>query len=116
MASLTRKYLFSMSDNLPISEQYRITAKKWVEAEAAASVLEDTKSAVLSQQMIALGDMPVSKAEMLTKANPEWIDHVKKIVEARSEANLLKVQMEYLKMKSGEQASAEASKRAEMRL
>lgn len=79
-------------------------------------MLEDTKSAVLSQQMLALGEMPVSKAEMLTKANPEWVDHVKKIVEARSAANLLKVQMEYLKMKSGEQASYEATKRAEMKL
>lgn len=102
--------------NEPISEQYRVVAKKWVEAEAAASMLEDTKSAVLSQQMIALGEMPVSKAEMLTKANPEWADHVKKIVEARAAANLLKVQLEYLRMKSGEQSSAEASKRAEMRL
>lgn len=105
-----------MSDNLPISEQYRIVAKQWVEAEAAASILEDTKSAVLSQQMLALGDMPVSKAEMLTKANPEWVDHVKKIVEARAAANKLKVQLEYLRMKSGEQSSYEATRRAEMKL
>lgn len=102
--------------NLPISEQYRIVAKQWVEAEAAASMLEDTKSAVLSQQMLALGEMPVSKAEMLTKANPEWLDHIKKITEARGKANLLKVQMEYLRMKAGEQASYEATKRAEMKL
>jgi hypothetical protein len=102
--------------NEPISEQYRIVAKRWVDAEAAASMLEDTKSAVLSQQMLALGEMPVSKAEMLTKANPEWIDHVKKITEARAAANLLKVQLEYLKMKSGEQASFEATRRAEMKL
>jgi len=102
--------------NEPISEQYRVVAKKWVEAEAAASMLEDTKSAVLSQQMLALGEMPVSKAEMLTKANPEWLDHVKKIVEARAAANLLKVQLEYLRMKSGEQASHEATRRAEMKL
>src|SRR5678816_4081521 len=101
--------------NEPISEQYRVVAKRWVEAEAAASILEDTKSAVLSQQMVALGDMPVSKAEMLTKANPEWTAHVKTIVEARAAANLLKVQMEYLRMKSGEQASFEATRRAEMK-
>jgi hypothetical protein len=102
--------------NEPISEQYRIVAKKWVDAEAAASMLEDTKSAVLSQQMLALGEMPGSKAEMLTKANPEWVDHIKKITEARAAANLLKVQLEYLKMKSGEQASFEATRRAEMKL
>jgi hypothetical protein len=102
--------------NEPISEQYRVVAKQWVAAETAASMLEDTKSAVLSQQMLALGDIPVSKAEMLTKANPEWVDHIKKIVEARAAANLLKVQLEYLRMKSAEHQSAEASKRAEMRL
>jgi hypothetical protein len=102
--------------NEPLSEQYRIVAKRWVDADAAASMLEDTKSAVLSQQMLALGEMPVSKAEMLTKANPEWIDHIKKITEARAAANLLKVQMEYIRMKSGEQASFEATRRAEMKL
>lgn len=105
-----------MSDNLPISEQYRLVAKKWVDAEAAASTLEDTKSAVLSQWMAQLGDMPVSKAELQVKASPEWETHVHTIVEARKAANLLKVQLEYLRMRSGEQASHEASKRAEMRL
>ena len=105
-----------MSDNLPISEQYRLVAKRWVDAEAAASIMEDTKSAVLSQKMVALGDMPVSKAEMSVKASPDWDRHVREIIEARKQANLLKVQLEYLRMKSGEHASAEASKRAEMRL
>ena len=38
-----------------IAEMFRIAARQWVEAEAAASILEDTKSAVLSQQMLALG-------------------------------------------------------------
>lgn len=105
-----------MSDNRPISEQFRIVAKAWVEADAAANILEDTKSAVLSQQMLALGDMPVSKAEMTVKASKDWTDHVGKIVEARKAANLLKVQMDYLRMKGMEIQSSEASKRAEMRL
>jgi hypothetical protein len=105
-----------MSDNLPISEQYRIVAKRWVDAEAAASILEDTKSAVLSQKMAALGDMPVSKAEMTVKASAEWASHIQEMIEARKQANLLKVQMEYLRMKSGEWQSHEATKRAEMKL
>ena len=102
--------------NEPISEQYRVVAKRWVDAEAAASILEDTKSAVLSQQMAALGEMPVSKAEMQVKASSDWTAHVEKIVDARKQANLLKVQLEYLRMKSGEQASHEATRRAEMKL
>ena len=55
--------------NLPISEQYRIVAKQFVEQDAAASLLEETKSAVLAQHMAAMGDMPVSKAEMAAMHN-----------------------------------------------
>ena len=102
--------------NLPISEEYRIVAKQWVDAEAAASLLEDTKSAVLAQKMAALGDMPVSKAEMQVKASDDWYEFVDSVVEARKKANLLKVQLEYIRMRSAEWQSAEASKRAEMRL
>ena len=105
-----------MSDNLPISEQYRIVAKKWVDAEAAASLMEDTKSAVLSQQMQALGDMPVSRAEMQVKASDDWKEFIEKMIEARKQANLFKVQLEYLRMRSAEWTSEEATKRAEMKL
>jgi hypothetical protein len=102
--------------NEPISEQFRITAKEWVAANTAADMLEECKSAVLSQQMHALGDMPVSRAEMEIKASADWTEYLRKMVEARGKANLLKVKCEYLRMRFQEQSSAEASKRAEMRL
>lgn len=102
--------------NLPWSEQFRVVAKSWVEADAAASILEDTKSAVLSEKMQALGDMPVSKAEAMVKASPEWRDHVEKTAAARKIANRFKVQMEYLRMKFSEWQSHEANKRTEARL
>jgi hypothetical protein len=105
-----------MESNLPYSEQYRITAKKWVDAEAAASLLEDTKSAVLAEKMLALGDMPVSRAEMLVKGSQEWRGELLSITTARQAANLLKVQLEYLRMKFMEHQSANATARAEMRL
>jgi hypothetical protein len=99
-----------------ISEQFRIVAKQWVAANTAADMLEECKSAVLSQQMHALGDMPVSRAEMEVKASEDWTEYLRKMVEARGKANLLKVQCEYLKMRSSEQMSKEASARAEMKL
>lgn len=102
--------------NDPISEQYRIVAKQWVAANTAADMLEECKSAVLSQKMRALGDMPVSRAEMEVRASDEWTDYVRQMVEARGKANLLKVQCEYLKMRHSEQQSHEANARAEMRL
>jgi len=105
-----------MNENLPISEQYRITAKKWIDADAAASLLEETKSAFLAKRMIALGDMPVSRAEMTIKASPEWIDYVTKMVKAREQASLLKAQLEYIRMKHTEWNSETATARAEMKL
>lgn len=105
-----------MSDNLPWSEQYRIVAKQWVDADAAADILEELKSATLSQLMSELGDMPVSRAEMQVKADNEWQSYVRQMVEARQKANKLKVQLEYLRMKFSEWQSHEATKRTEARL
>lgn len=102
--------------NLPWSEQYRIVARKWVDADAAASLLEDTKSAFLSQKMQQHADLPVSKAEAIIKGSAEWADFIEKMVAARKQANLLKVQLEYLRMKFSEWQSAEATKRTEARL
>lgn len=102
--------------NLPWSEQYRIVSKQWVDADAAASILEDTKSAVMAERVVALGDMAVNKAEATVKASPEWRQHVEAVVNARRAANRLKVQLEYLRMKFSEWQSHEATKRTEARL
>lgn len=103
-------------NNLPISEQYRIVAKQWADADGAARMLEETKTAVLSQRMKALGDVPAAHAERDVKASQEWRELITQMVEARSKSNLLKVQLEYLRMKFQEQSSFEANRRAEMRL
>ena len=105
-----------MNENLPISEQYRVVAKKWCDADAAANLLEETKSAYLAKLMTARGDMPVSKAEMLTKASDEWLDYITRMVRAREQATLLKAQLAYLQMRFQEWSSENANRRAEMRL
>ncbi len=102
--------------NMPLSEQFRIAAKAWVDLDSAASLLEETKSAVLSQKMAALGDMPVSRAELNVKASEEWTDFVTKMVKAREAASLAKVRLEWIRMKFSEQQSYEATARAERRL
>lgn len=102
--------------NAVLSEQFRITAKQWVEADAAANMLEETKSAVLAQRMTQHADAPVSRAEMLVKASPEWHEFIGEMVTAREKANLLKVKLEYLRMRFSEWQSEAATKRAEMRL
>lgn len=105
-----------IDSNLPISEQFRIIAKRWVDADSAANMLEETKSAFLNNLMLAQGDMAVSKAEMIVKGSAEWKEYVSNMVTARKDANLLKVQLEYIKMKFYEWQSHNANKRAEMKL
>lgn len=100
----------------PISEQFRLVAKAWVDAEAAASLLEETKSATLSQRQIALGPMPVSKSEMIVKASPEWHEHLERIVAARAAANMKKVHMEYLRMREREIDRADWAARSERKM
>ena len=102
--------------DLPLSEQFRLIAKKWIDADSAASILEETKSAFLAQKMAEQGDVPVSRAEMSVKASREWVDYVTSMVEARKKASLLKAQLEYIRMRFSEQQSFEATKRAEMKL
>ena len=98
------------------AEQYRIAAKDWVGKDAAANILEETKSAVLSQRMLALGDMPVSRAEMQIKASVEWKEFISSMVTAREAANLAKVRVEWCRMKFNQWQSAEATARAERRI
>lgn len=105
-----------MNSNLPISEQYRLASLRWVKANAAADLLEESKSAVLSQRMAALGDMPVSKAELKVKSSPEWREYIEQMTDARRTANELKVEADFLRMRFYEWQSAEASKRVEARL
>lgn len=104
------------SDDKPISEEYRIVAKKWVDADAAANLREETKSAFYSQLMQEFKDIPVNRAEIAVKASPQWQEYVADMVQARKDANLLKVQLEYIKMKFYEWQSYNATKRAEMKL
>ena len=100
----------------PISEQFRIVARAWVEADKAASILEECKSAVLSKLMMAKGDVPVSKAEMLSKASDEWAEHLNLMVSARADANLRKVQMEFIRMQFSEWQASDANARRERQM
>jgi hypothetical protein len=53
---------------------------------------------------------------MQVKGSNDWRDFVTKMVEAREKAALLKVKLEYIRMKFSEWQSKEASRRAEMKL
>ncbi len=103
-------------DNRPLSEQYYEAALDWSDKEAAASLLEDLKSSVMSQMMNKLGDIAVNKAEKEVKASDEWVAHVKSIIEARHEANRAKAYLEYIRMKFAQWTNEQANARTEARL
>ena len=100
----------------PLSEQFRVVAKEWVQLDGAARMFEETKTAVLSQKMKALGDIPATHAEREVKASEEWTDFITRLVAARTAANLAKVKMEYMRMKFSEWQAMDATARAEMKL
>lgn len=104
----------------PISEQFRIVAKQWVDADAAASLMEELKTTTLEKMKNDLiardGPMPDNTATRLAKCDAAWEQYVREMCKHRADANRLKVQMEYIRMKHSEWQSAEATARAERRL
>ena len=103
-------------ENRPFSEIYAQAGEEWATLEAAAQILEDTKSSVMAQKQAELGPIPVNKAEQTIKASPFWVGHIHKIVEARKQANIAKVNLDVVKMRYYENANKEANGRVEMRM
>lgn len=101
---------------VPLSEQYLKAAQKWCDEEAAASMLEEAKSAVLSQMMNKLGDIPINRAESTVKGSQEWADYLEKMIEARRKANYAKVELEYFRMRHREWIADDANNRMQARL
>ena len=102
--------------NEALSKKFWECAKNFLEHNKTATFLEEMKSATLSQMMMKQGDIPVSKAEMQAKASPEWEEYLRLMTSSRAAANEAKLQMEWIRMRSMERASEEATARLEMKL
>lgn len=102
----------------PISEQFRLVAKTWVDADAAARLLEETKSSVFSKTVLKMQTTASSnaQAEHMARASDDYQDHLTAMVKARDLANLRKVQMEYVRMQFTEWQMAAAASRDERRM
>ena len=103
-------------ENRPLSEIWKEAADEWVDKDAAARMLEETKTLRFAQKTAALGDIPVNRAEQAVKASREWMNEVANIVNSRTEANRAKVLAESIKMRYSEHMNEEANHRAESRL
>lgn len=102
--------------SLPLVEQYRIAAEEWVDLDAAARLLEETKGAIMAQKQAALGDIAVNRAEQMVKSSKEWHDHLQKVVDAKTAANKARMRLKYLEMRYYEQQGRDANRRAEVRM
>lgn len=118
-------------DQRPLSEQFRIIAKKWADADNAAHLMDELKTTVLAQKKTALiaenfkgqqlmkdnpREMTDAKAERLVKSSADWEKYIRDMCKARSTANLLKQQLKYIEMRHREWISADANARKEMGL
>lgn len=102
--------------NTDFAHILREIGDRWVDADAAARMYEETKSAILAQKKIELGDIPDNKAERLVKASPFWMDFITEGVKLRTEANKLKIQLEEIKMRHMIIQSREATERSERKM
>jgi len=104
----------------PISEKFRVAAKKWAQADSAAHIMEEMKTTTLEQMKTKLiaanAGMAENKAERLVKASKEWEAYIRKMCSFRSSANFLRQEVEYQRMRHREWVGANADARAEQRL
>lgn len=105
-----------MSDNEPWSDQWKRQALKANDLDAAASLLENTRTSVLSQKKLALGDIADNKAEKIVKASQEWQEFNEEMVETRRQANAAKVEAEWMRMKYYESQGERADERVMARM
>lgn len=108
-----------MRNDRPQSEVYREAAMRWQALDAAARLLEDTKSAVFSQRCLkheGANEKSQAAKETAVRASDFWMDYVRKTVNARSEANKAKIDMDYERMRGWERQSQEATERQELRM
>ncbi len=103
-----------MNSNQPFSEQYRIAAKDWVAKKAAADLLENSKSAFLSNLILKQEGPSVAAKELKAKASELWNEYVVEMSAARETANLAHVRVEWIRMQFWENQSANATNRKEM--
>ena len=101
-----------------VYHQMQHLGNKWADAHAEAEMLEEAKKCVLSTitlHYISDGETKAS-AEVRAYASQEYQDHIKKMVEARRRANVLKIELESTKTHLNLTRTYEATRREEMKM
>jgi hypothetical protein len=100
----------------PIAERYRLIGEEWADADAAYYMLDTSRTAVLAQIVAQSKEASFQRAESNARASAEYREHIQKTTDAKRKANLLRVRMEYLKMRFALWNSSDANQRAERKM
>lgn len=103
----------------PLSEQYRLVAKRFAEAYGQATFMENTRSGELSKLIkkrmeTANEKITRAAAEMDVKASEEWYDFNHRLAQAKEHVEILRAQKKYIEMQAWERTDANANRRKEM--
>lgn len=88
--------------------------EQWADAEAAASLLEETRKTVLAKLMNEAPNTSIAGKEMLALGSEEYRKFVAGMVNARAAANKARVRYDSAKILAELRRSQESTKRAEM--
>lgn len=87
--------------------------ESWADADAAATLLEETKKSVLAKLMNESDAASIAAKEMYALADPAYREHVAGMVNARKAATKAKVRYDSAKVLAELRRSQEATRRAE---
>lgn len=105
-------------DRNELTERLIRAGEEWAEANAAASLLEETRKAVWSEVAMDLlksgAASSVAQAEKMAYASERYKDHLEGMADARKAANKARVRYDSGKTYTELLRTQEATKRAEM--
>lgn len=87
----------------------------WATANQGAEMLEESKHSVLSHLALECLESSQAAKEAFARRHPDYIDHLRKMVVARKDANIAKVKYESAKTYVDLMRTREASLRAASR-
>lgn len=108
--------LDAIRDPAKLAQSIVTRGEMWCDCNAAADLLEETKSTLLGKILKENFDLPGWKAEAAAKADHRFEEHIKAMVDARRLSNLAKVRYDGAKAMGEFIRSAESTRRAEMQI
>lgn len=104
-----------MSDFNPeaIYQKLNETGDAWVDKNAAAELLEETKKTVLAEFICGYDSGPLAIREKRALSEPAYKLHIANMVAARKEANRARVKYDSMKVLAEMRRTQESTRRAE---